>query len=72
MQRVRLYTEYTTCNLFPPHELIVFYEQDFYNLMFTLRWLIQQCLSAQHMWLPVTPLCKPFVNPYGQASSRTS
>jgi hypothetical protein len=31
----------------------------FYNLMFTLRWLIQQCLSAQHMWLPVYP----FVNP---------
>ena len=30
---------------------------------FTLRWLIQQCPSAQHMWLPVTPLCKPFVNP---------
>ena len=28
----------------------------FYNLTF---WLIQQCLSAQHMWLPVTP----FVNP---------
>ena len=27
----------------------------FHNLMFTLRWLIQQCLSAQHMWLPVTP-----------------
>ena len=32
----------------------------FYNLTFTLRWLIQQCLPAQHMWLPVTPLCKPF------------
>jgi len=23
----------------------------------------QQCLSAQHMWLPVTPFVKPFVNP---------
>ena len=30
-----------------------------YNLPLTLRWLIQQCLSAQHMWLTVTP----FVNP---------
>jgi hypothetical protein len=34
----------------------------FYNLSFTLRWLIQQCLSAQHIWLPITPLCKPFVD----------
>ena len=25
------------------------------NLTFTLRWLIQQRLSAQHMWLAVTP-----------------
>jgi len=25
-----------------------------------LRWLIQHCLSAQHMWLPFTPLCKPY------------
>jgi hypothetical protein len=31
----------------------------FYNLMFTFSWLIQQCLAAQHLWLPVTP----FVNP---------
>jgi hypothetical protein len=31
-----------------------------YNLMLTLRWLFQQCLSAQHMGLPVTPF---FVNP---------
>jgi len=31
----------------------------FYNLMFTLRWLIQQCLSAQHMWLPVTSFENP-------------
>jgi hypothetical protein len=36
----------------------------FYNLTFTIRWLIQQCLSAQHMWLPVTPFVNPFVNPY--------
>jgi hypothetical protein len=41
-----------------------------YNLTFTLHWLIQQCLSAQHMWLPVTPcvppvypLCTPCVPP---------
>ena len=32
----------------------------FHNLTFTLRWLIQQCLSTQHMWLLVNPLCKPF------------
>jgi hypothetical protein len=31
----------------------------FYKPYVFLRWLIQQCLSAQHMWLPVTPLCKP-------------
>ena len=35
-------------------------ETSSFNTTFTLRWLIQQCLSAQHMWLPVTPLCKPF------------
>jgi hypothetical protein len=34
----------------------------FYNLMFTLRWLIQQCLSAQHEAVGY-PLCIPFVNP---------
>jgi len=31
----------------------------FYNLMFTLRWLIQQCLLVQLMWLPVTPFKNP-------------
>jgi hypothetical protein len=31
-------------------------ETFFYNLMFIIRWLIQQCLSAKHKWLPVTPL----------------
>jgi hypothetical protein len=33
-----------------------------------------QCLSsAQHMWLPVAPLCKPFVNPLtAQCSNRQS
>jgi hypothetical protein len=31
----------------------------FYNIVFTLRWLIQQCLSAQHMWQPVTPSVNP-------------
>jgi len=35
----------------------------FYNLAFTLRWLIQQCLSAQHMWLPVTPFVTPLPTP---------
>ena len=35
-----------------------------FYLMFTLSWLIQQCLSAQRMLLPVTPFVNPFVNPF--------
>ena len=35
------------------------WDQFFFTTLFFIRWLIQQCLSAQGMWLPVTP----FVNP---------